>query len=311
MSSTVSIIDGVYVEDTVGLDPAKDKQMVANIASSVYNVVILSFLHTHPKSPNNLYFNETQLYRDGPGLDMVPYDPALLKKIAALVAQIKSGPTKPRVLFSMGPQQTDYDQIANAVPQFVGNLYQMAQQLGFDGYDFDYEGEQDGSHAKLVANLATQYWHICKSKGASLPTITAAPFYGQDWWASVLTHSVVATGNAFSWFNVQFYAGGNISPDDGALVFGYWENAIAKGKNGILNASQFIVPGVSADPNTGNPYTPANFTAMVSNIYGTYPDIGGGFVWKYGYVAADIVAWSEAPYEGIGPDSTARISKAG
>jgi hypothetical protein len=177
----------------------------------------------------------------------------------------------------------------------------MATQLGLNGFDFDYEGEQDAEHAALVASLVNGYAAL-----ASSPLLTAAPYYGQDWWAGVLGQTTTGggSGNNFSWWNVQFYAGdSNPEPSEGAQIFGTWESAVAGANAGIADPSSFLVPGINADPNAYPVYTPDTLTKLVANIYASYPDLGGAFVWNYDYIAADVAAWANAPYNGMGAEA--------
>lgn len=203
----MSFVDALYVENTLGLDPAFDKTLIDSVGPSAYNLAILAFLHTRPNAPFDLYYNDTQIYQEGPNGQLEPCDPAYIQTLAQEIQELQS--MEVRVILSMGPFQSDYDNIASDVPTFCANLYTMATQLGLNGFDFDYEGDQDSTHAALVASLVNGYAAL-----ASSPILTAAPYYGQEWWAGVLQQTATGggSGNNFSWWNVQFYAGDS-NPD--------------------------------------------------------------------------------------------------
>lgn len=292
----MSFVDALYVENTLGLDPAFDKTLIDSVGPSAYNLAILAFLHTRPNAPFDLYYNDTQIYQEGPNGQLEPCDPAYIQTLAQEIQQLQS--MEVRVILSLGPFQSDYDNIASDVPTFCANLYTMATQLGLNGFDFDYEGDQDSTHAALVASLVNGYAAL-----ASSPILTAAPYYGQEWWAGVLQQTATGggSGNNFSWWNVQFYAGdSNPDPSQGAEIFGSWESAVAGADAGIANPSSFVVPGINADPNAYPVYSPQTLTELVANIYASYPDMGGAFVWNYDYVASNVSGWAQAPYNGIG-----------
>lgn len=276
----------LYLENTLGVETGSD-QIVQQIGDSDFDTVIVAFLHPH--SPWDLYYNNTQLYQNVGGV-LTPCDPALLKEMAALFNQLKTGfPVQKKLLFSMGPFQSDYDNIAGDVETFVDNFITMSQTLPFDGIDFDYEGNQDQEHADLIAQIATLY----AAKTGS-PLITAAPYYGQDWWTGILQATTTATGNLFSWFNVQLYASGNPDPSRGATIFATWEGPIAAANANIADPSDFTVVGVSADPSHYPNYSPQTMQELMANIRASYPTMGGGFVWNYSFIESNVAAWGEA-----------------
>src|SRR5262245_13032047 len=120
----MNVYDGIYIENTLGVYPNTD-QIVQTVGESVFNLCLLAFLHTRPNAPYDLYYNDTQLYKEVNG-QLTPVDPQLIEAIANAVSQLKSGfPTQKTVLMSMGPFQSDFDQIAGELPTFVANLYTM------------------------------------------------------------------------------------------------------------------------------------------------------------------------------------------
>jgi hypothetical protein len=281
------------------LEANPDASAVQAIGPTEYDLVLVAFLHTRPNDPYALFLNDTQIYQEVNG-QLTPVDPTYIETLAGLIQQLKSGYSTPKtVLLSIGPFQSDFDQIAPYLDTFVNNLVIMAGQLNLDGYDFDYEGNQTRDQAELVANLAIQYSQAAAQAG--LPAnVTAAPYYGQDWWAGILEKTATSSGNAFSWFNVQFYAGdSNTPPSQGPAVFESWRSAIANANTNIADPSDFIVPGINADPNAYPVYNPSDLTTLVQDIYAQYPTMGGAFVWNYQYVEQDISAWAEAAGEAL------------
>jgi hypothetical protein len=222
----------------------------------------------------------------------------LIDAIASAVAQLKSGfPAQKTVLMSMGPFQSDFDNISGDLSTFVANLYTMATQLGLDGYDWDYEGEQDSQHQELLGQLSIQYAQIVQGVTGGYPFITAAPYYGADWWAGVLQQSVIGSGNAFTWFNVQFYAGnGNPPVDGGAEIFAGWESAVANAGANIGNASEFIVPGVNGSSDAYPTYSPSLLTEFLQGILAKFPEMGGAFIWNWSAISSDVSDWAQALY---------------
>ena len=283
----------LWLENTLGLNPQSDSTIVQNIGQSSFDTVIVAFLHPH--SPYDLYINDTQLYTEQNG-KLVPCDPQLIQTMAALYQQLKSGFATPkRLLISMGPFQSDFDNIAADVSTFVANFITMAQQLNLDGLDFDYEGVHDSKHMQLLVQLATTYAQQSQQANGQAPFITAAPYYDPQWWAGILAQTTTQSGNDFSWWNVQFYEGdSNPSPQSGASIFRTWYDAVSNAGANIQDVAAFITPGINADPNASPVYQPSTLTALVQNIQAQFPGEGGAFVWNYGFIQPDVQSWAEA-----------------
>lgn len=249
---------------------------VVAIGLTPFTIVILPTLHVD--AGGNLFLNSTPLER-------------LSRGLAPELAELKTGfsHTK-KVLLSIGPDQSDFDNIAADLPGVVKKIARFAEKNGIDGIDLDYGGAEDADHAALLASIAERYAAL--APGA---IITAAPYHGQEFWAGkdgVLSRTATGKGNLISWFNVQFYQGTVNQPPAGYLdLFSAWATAIGEKGNGVAKPAEFIVPGCNATvPN----FTPADMAIGLGNIRNKYTEIGGGFVWNHVGLNAPVKEWGKA-----------------
>src|SRR6185295_1435988 len=170
----MTVANALYFQDPLKLTGKAGDDAVSKLGPSPYNLVIVAFLHPH--SPWDLFFSDTQVYKQADGR-LTAIDPKLIQDLAAHIKQLRDGfrPEK-TVLLSIGPFQSDFDNVLSDVPAFVDNLVEVAKQLGIDGYDFDYEGDFDDGHAAFLAELAKRIAEAVQKARAQKLAITAAPF---------------------------------------------------------------------------------------------------------------------------------------
>ncbi|HEX8489629.1 MAG TPA: hypothetical protein VF626_01305, partial [Chthoniobacterales bacterium] len=143
------------------------------------------------------------------------------------------------------------------------------------GFDFDVEDCFDvPSTAWLTEMLASKFQ----------ATVTYCPYFGLDSFWEPCLESVyqAAKTQPVAWLNLQCYSGG--SGQDPVS----WAASIKQNqqKNGVADASVFIVPGYAANNQAGDGpgICPNEFTSTLSPYKGK---IGGAFVWNSQHIFDD------------------------
>jgi hypothetical protein len=255
---------------------------VDTIGPLPFDTVILPFIHVHEGI--ELYYNDTPLEALWQGL------PAALERLK------RAFPVKKQLLFSVGPFQEDFDEIGTDYQAFVKLFADFASGHHIDGMDLDYEGSYTAEDARLLGLIAKRY----REQAGTL--MTAAPYMDEAFWTGeggVLAQAAGAAGNAFDWFNVQFYAGpGNLPPQDYLSTFDIWASAVGRPGNGVTDTPQFIVPGCNGTKEAGRSFSPTNLYEGLRAIREQPAPIGGAFVWNYQDLEWTPLEWAKAIVEG-------------
>ncbi|HEV2805403.1 MAG TPA: hypothetical protein VGW57_10790 [Chthoniobacterales bacterium] len=262
--------------------PNLDSQLKAT-GSSGFNNILLWSLHVNQANPKknialgDLTWNDTLLVSSQTGKAV--FDPT--KSFTKLAGRLRTLAGK-KIFFSIGAGGTsDFTTIKQlySTPQgqttLQNNLGALLQNLAMvTGFDFDVEDCFDvPSTAWLTEILATKF----------NVAVTYCPYFNQGWWEQCL-ESVYQNlkKQPVIWFNLQCYSGGTGQDPIS------WANAIKQNqkKNGVANASTFIVPGYAANNKAGDGpgICPSQFTTTLAPYKGK---VGGAFVWNSQHIFGD------------------------
>jgi hypothetical protein len=240
-----------------------------DIAASGFGTVLLGQWHVHPDG--SVYYNDSPLDSVIDTLRMIP---------RLLLAQ---GNVQ-NVLISFGPFGSDFLAMKQNFDTFTATMDEVQAVSGVQGYDWDLE-EDYGRLFDLMVDLMG--W-----TSAHGLVVTAAPFSEMDFWTRVLKASMDGGVPSFAWWNLQLYGGAS---------YGDWVDGL---RNDVANPEAFLVPGYAVHLGA----TPDGVLSDLAQLYGSYPQLAGGFVWKYedilanGYTATQ---FADAIYEALG--STAAL----
>ena len=254
---------------------------VENIGPTLFDVVVLPFLHVHEGGA--LFYNDTPLEQLWDGLPDA-------------FEQLKNGyETKKTLILSLGPFQTDFTYAGQDLGQFVDDVADFVATYNIDGLDLDYEGDYGSANAELVAEIGNAF--VEKTSGV----LTLAPYTLQDFWCGdggVLSRTATSQGSNVTWMNVQFYMGSaNTPPSDWPGTFQSWADAVASGPNNISapDAPGFLAPGCNAET-----FSLDEMSDGVTLVRDKYPGVGGAFVWNYNSIVAGTAAWAQAIRQALG-----------
>jgi hypothetical protein len=108
--------------------------------------------------------------------------------------------------------------------------------------------------------------------------VTAPPYQDQSFWNSVIETTNAGGAQGMSWWNLQTYGG---------AWYPSWVESFPT--NLGLDAQSYNVPGY----NIGGGVPPSDIQSQIASLYSQYPDLDGGFIWRYediagsGYTTAD------------------------
>jgi hypothetical protein len=268
---------------------AKVEEEVETLGNLPFDTIILPFIHAEVASGSiRLKYNDTPIEKLWSGL------PKELRRL-------KEGfPVRKRLLFSVAPQQSNWDAIATNVSDFTNKFVKLTDIFAVDGMDLDYEGSYQARDKQLLGKMVAAYRTI-RPEGL----VTAAPYTAEDFWTGkggVLELSRSKSGQSqFSWFNVQFYAGaGNLPPGSYVETLENWATAAGRTGNGVADPVDFIVPGCNGTAEARRNFSPDEFETGLADIRGTKGSVGGGFVWNYEGLEWTPKEWCEAIRKGCG-----------
>jgi hypothetical protein len=248
---------------TANPTPAQMKQMIEaakDIGNSGFTTVILGQFHVH--SNGVIYYNDSPL-------DTVT---ATLKMIPGLLKQ--AGKVK-RVLVTFGPFASDFSGIQDNLAAFQSTMAGVMSSSGIDGLDWDLEQNLE-QFTSLLVQLTV--WACGLGR-----IVTAAPYYDQSFWSSVLAQTTSA-GGRFAWWNLQLYGG---------AVYSQWSQP-----------ASFLYPGYA---NTQGA-TPSSIQSNLKSLGASYPTMTGGFLWRYESIAGSgstTAQYAQAILAGL-PDGSSR-----
>lgn len=257
--------------DVADPTPAQLEQMkgaAADIGRSGFGTVLLGQWHVH--EDGGIYYNDSPLESVIATLQVIP-------------AILREQGTVRNVLFSFGPFGSDFQHIQQHYEQFTATMGQVRTTSGVQGYDWDLEEDYDQLSGLLV--------DLTKWATADGLVVTAAPYTAMDTWIEVLQATMAGGVPSFAFWNLQLYGGAS---------FGDWVDGL---KNDLADPQAFLVPGYAVHLGA----TPDGVRSDLARLYGSYPQVAGGFVWQYedivghGYTATQ---FADAIYEALGSTAT-------
>jgi hypothetical protein len=257
-------------------------QMVAaaaDINASGFGTVILGQWHVH--ADGSIYYNNS------------PLD-SVIQQLKVIPTALTLGGSVKRVLIDFGPQYQDYDDIAANLDTFKTTMEGVLAQTAINGFDWDLESPPAGyeHYHDLLVDLTN--W--ANSLTLVVPKLTTAPPYqDESFWNGVINATNAAGAPGMGWWNLQTYGGA----DYPSWVAGFTKQLPQ------LDAQSYIVPGY----NIGNPWTatPQQVGAAIQQLYANFPQLDGGFIWRYediansGYTTSD---YASAIINAVGGFST-------
>jgi len=252
--------------------PAQTQQMLDaadDIGNSGFTTVILGQFHVH--SDGGIYYNDS-------ALDTV------MATLQTIPNRLKQAGNVQKVLVTFGPFWKDYTGIQNNLASFKTTMASLMSSCGIDGLDWDLEENLD-DYTSLLVDLTV--W-AC---GLGC-IVTAAPYYDQSFWNSVLEQTTSA-GGSFAWWNLQLYGG---------ATYAQWADQFP---------AAFLYPGYA---NTQGA-TPSSIQADIANLGASYPALTGGFLWRYESIAGSgytTAQFAQAILAGLpGASSSSRLPGGG
>ena len=244
------------------------KKAADDIAASGFGTVLLGQWHVH--EDGSVYYNNSPL--DGV-LDALEVIPGILTQ-----GKVRN------VLLSFGPFGSDFLAMQQNLPAFKDTMQRVQAATGIQGYDWDLEEDYDQLSDLLV--------ELTQWATSNRMMVTAAPYQEMDFWTGVLQATMSGGVPSFAWWNLQVYGGAD---------YGDWVDGI---QNDLANPEAFLVPGYAVHLGA----TPDGVRSDLAQLYGSNPQLAGGFVWQYedivsnGYTATQ---FADAIYEALG--STANV----
>jgi hypothetical protein len=274
---------GTMLDDASNLDT-----QLQETASSGFATILLWSLHVNTANPSknialgDLTWNGTLLVSSESGQPV--FDPTgVLTKLSSRLTTLLANGTVKKIFFSIGSGGTsDFATIqqlystAQGQATLQNNFAALLKNLPMvTGFDFDVEDCFDvPSTAWLTVILASKFQ----------AAVTYCPYFGLDNFWEPCLESVYQTAKTqpVAWFNLQCYSGG--TGQDPVT----WAASIKQNqqKNGVADASVFIVPGYAANNQAGDGpgICPNDFTSTLSPYKGK---IGGAFVWNSQHIFDD------------------------
>lgn len=220
----------------------------ANINSSGFGTVILGQWHVHPDG--SIYYNDS------------PLD-SVIQQLKVIPTALTLGGSVQKVLIDFGPFTSDYDAIAKNLASFKQTMAGVIAQTAINGFDWDLEAGVYGPYHDLLVDL-TQW---ANSIGCM---VTAPPYQDEPFWNGVINVTNAAGAPGMSWWNLQTYGG---------AWYPGWVQGFTTQLG--LGAQSYIVPGY----NIGGGVSPSQVGSQIASLYGSYPQLDGGFIWRYEDIA--------------------------
>jgi hypothetical protein len=246
---------------TMYLNDLSNANAAADVAASGFDTIIVGLWHVH--SDGSIFYNDFPVDSDTTA--------AICESIQAL--KTTPGSTVKTVLISFGGgnwaghpasvSDTDYPAMKANWTTFQPALAALLRDSGADGVDWDYEPETTPFDTAFIAKITNEM--------AAVPClVTAAPYTDQADWLTVIAGTRTAGAaapNNFAWWNLQLYGGAD---------YGNWVAALQGAPTGMTSGQveTFLLPGYSP----GCSYSPVS---DIQNLYGSYPALGGAFIWNY------------------------------
>jgi hypothetical protein len=230
----------------------------ADINKSGFGTVILGQWHVHPDG--SIYYNDS------------PLD-TVIQQLKVIPTALTTGGSVKKVLIDFGPFTSDYDAIAANLGSFKQTMKGVIIQTGINGFDWDLE--TNGAPYTPYLDLLVDLTQWANSIGCM---VTAPPYQAQPFWNSVIETTNAGGAQGMSWWNLQTYGG---------AWYPSWVESFPT--NLGLDAQSYIVPGY----NIGGGVPPSQIQSQIASLYQQYPDLDGGFIWRYediagsGYTTAD------------------------
>lgn len=230
----------------------------ADINKSGFGTVILGQWHVH--SDGSIYYNDS------------PLD-TVIQTLKVIPTALTTGGSVKRVLIDFGPFTSDFDHIAANLASFEQTMTGVIAQTGINGFDWDLE--TNGAPYSPYKDLLIELTQWANSIGCM---VTAPPYQDEPFWNSVIEVTNANGAQGMSWWNLQTYGG---------AWYPSWVQGFATGLG--LNAQSYNVPGY----NIGGGVPPSSIQQQIASLYSQYPDLDGGFIWRYediagsGYSTAD------------------------
>ncbi len=246
---------------------------LAQIQKSPFNRCVLWALHV--QTNGDFYYNDTPMVQNGKFVTSTDPTKGVNPDLASLLSQVKSGGNVGKILFSIGPFQSDFDHIVANLASARANFAALKAALPIDGIDFDYEGNYGDQDATNLANLTTLLY---KDLGLE---VTYCPYTYESFWLSCLAQVYQKNKNVqlVSAFNLQCYDGGTGNdPAQWAAEISSYGSPL-----GIADPITFIFPGfwvAHAGAKSGMGQCPSE---MQSTFTALQPEgVVGGWVWNSG-----------------------------
>lgn len=295
------------------------RRTVATLGPSAFNVIILAFLYARFRAGNlRLTYN---------GVPFARLQPDLERQLRSLRAGF---PTRKRLLLCLGGwgNAASFAAIRSAgVAAFLRQLDREAiEPLGLEGLDLDLEpgtaaentaagwhAAHDEFGATLVAITngyrARHPDHIVTH--APIASVAAGLYARDGGVAGVRGSFFEATrrpegGNNLSWINVQFYeAGDPMSPKAPAIwqvasapqsIAAFYQTELLqpllrrRAATGLSRPWEALAPGFEPHYHQDRAFCAATLRELVHQSAACGPP-AGVFLWQYGQIAADILAW--------------------
>ena len=256
----------------------------ADINASGFGTVILGQWHVHPDG--SIYYNDS------------PLD-SVIQQLKVIPTALTLGGSVKRVTLDFGPFYQDFDHIAANLDTFKKTMAGVIAQTAINGFDWDLEDPPTGygPYHDLLVDL-TQWASSLSNVVPNL--VTAPPYQDESFWNGVINTTNAGGAQGMSWWNLQTYGGA----DYASWVAGF-TNQLPQ-----LDAQSYIVPGY----NIGNSWTatPQQVGAAIQQLYGNFPQLDGGFIWRYediagsGYKTSDYASAIINAVGGLAQTSDAR-----
>lgn len=251
--------------------PAQLEQMkgaAVDIGRSGFGTVLLGQWHVH--DDGSIYYNNSAL-------------DSVMDNLQTITPILLDGGTVRNVLISFGPFGSDFQHIQQHYDTFTAAMDQVQSASGIQGYDWDLEEDYE-QLAELLVDLTK--W--ATSNGLM---VTAAPYTEMDTWIEVLQATMSGGVPSFAFWNLQLYGGAS---------YGDWVEGL---KNDLADPQAFLVPGYAVHLGA----TPDGVKADLAQLYASYPQVAGGFVWQYEDIVANgytATQFADAIYEALGSTAT-------
>jgi len=239
-----------------------------DLSTSGFGTVILGQWHVH--ADGSIYYNDSPVE-------------SVIQQLKVIPTALGNAGLVKTVLIDFGPFMSDYTNIQNNLDSFKSQMAAVIAQTAINGFDWDLESQNNQPY-EPYHDLLVDLTQWANSIGCM---VTAPPYEDQSFWNGVLEATNAGGAQGTSWWNLQLYSG--------VPNYAQWVRNFPTGLG--LNAQSFQVPGYFTAG------TPAGVQAQLAALYKQFPQIDGGFLWRYEDIPAtgySTAAWASALINAVG-----------